>query len=360
MAWQDELAALDEALAQGRITADQHRSERDRILAAVSSAPAAGALKWQASNPTAAGQGAPAGDADRTQVVPGGDPNKTAYVQVPRGGFPPPNQQAPQPPQPGRQPGQQPGQQFAPAQPVAPPWASPDAGFGSTGQNWGYARQGPEVFEDTASGGGKKWLLVGLVVVLLLAGGAVWYFGFNGGGSDQAGTTSTAASTPKPEPIKLDRLPNPPGQANEANTGEFTLDEAKTKKIVGANEQKAVAAAGTGKFPHKSSSDNGLGYAVSAFPTKDDGAATELGDALVRQNTSIGMAPLKLSGVPENVSVMQVRLPDSNQYLLRAVYVTGDTTVRVGLLGSAKLAEPKVTEAFDKFLKQVLEAVPAK
>lgn len=369
MAWQDELTALDDALAQGRITADQHRSERDRILAAASSAPppstpppgmpAPGAPKWQVANPMAAGPGAPAGDADRTQVVPGGgggDPNKTAYVQMPRGGFQPnPNQ----PPQQQQQ-QQQPNQQFAPAPPAAPPWASQDAGFGSTGQNWGYARQGPEVFDDTDSGGGKKWLVVGLVVVLLLAGGAVWFFGFSGGGSDTGGGTTTSTTTSKPEPIKLDKLPNPPGQANEINTGEFTLDEAKTKKILGANEQKAVAAAGTEKFPHKSSTENGVGYAVSAFPAKDDGAATELGDALVRQNTSIGMAAVKLTGVPEDVSVMKVHIPDSNQYLLRAVYVTGDTTVRVGVLASGKLTEAKVTEAFEKFLKQALEAVPVK
>jgi hypothetical protein len=373
MAWQDELAALDDALAQGRVTPDQHRSERDRILASVSSMPpllgapdAAGtdASKWQVANPMAAGQSAPPGDSDRTQVVPGGgDPNKTAYVQMPRGGFPPgqpnqhgqPNRQN-QPPHP-----QQPNQQFAPSQQAAQPWANQDAGFGSAGQNWGYAKQGPEVFDDTETGGGKKWLLVGLVVVLLLSGGAVWYFGFRGDGSEQGGsTTSTAPSTVKAEPVTLDRLPNPPGKVNEARTGEFTLDEAKTKKMLNAVEHKAIDKAGTEKFSHKSSTDNNVGYAVSAYPTKDEDSATGLGDALVGQHTSIGMTAVKLPGLPENVSVMKVHLVKSDQHLIRAVYVTGDTTVRVGVLAPGTLSEAKVTEALDKFLNQVLEAVPAK
>ena len=92
-------------------------------------------------------------------------------------------------------------------------------------------------------------MLVGLVVVLLLAGGAVWYFGFQGDSSEQGGgTTSTAPSTTKAEPVTLDRLPNPPGKVNDATTGEFTLDEAKTKKMLNAVEHKAIVKAGTEKY----------------------------------------------------------------------------------------------------------------
>jgi hypothetical protein len=346
MAWQDELRNLDEALAQGRISGDQHRVERDRILASAADAMPGGGQRWQAMNP--APTGAPS-DADRTQVVRGGgDPNATAYVQAPR--FPPQQQQM-QPP-----PNQQ--QQFAPQQPVSPPWSDqPGSGFTSTG-DWAHTRQGPEVFEDTGKGDAGKWVAVA-IIVLLLGGAATWWFGFReDSGSTAQETTTSSTPTTQAKPVVMTDLPDPSGQPN-GNTGEYTPEEAKTKKVIGDADFAAVKTSGTAKLFYKAAIDQGIGYSVSAFPAKDGGAANELSDALVAQHTNIGMAPFEIAGVPKGVSVMKVQMPQPKQILIRAVYIAGNTVVRVGVLATPSVTEQQAVDGFTKYLKKVLESVPA-
>jgi len=347
MAWQDELRALDEALAQGRISSDQHRVERDRILAGASGAVPGGGQHWQAMNPApAAGQP----DAERTQVVRGGaDPNATVFVQAPR---------FPQQPQQQQHLQQQPPH-FAPSPPMSPPWSDEQGtGFTSTG-NWSQVRQGPEVFENTHESNTGKWVAVAIIVVLL-GSAATWWFGFRETDTTaQPPTTSSAPTTQQPQPVAMADLPSPSGQPS-SNTGEYNLDEAKAKKVVGEPEHKSAKDSGVTKVLYKSAVDQEFGYAVSGFITKDTTSASDLSDALVQQHTNLGMAPLEIAGIPKGVSVMKLTMQQPQQTLIRAVYVSGVTTIRVGVLVAGSVGEQAAADGFAKYLKQVLAAVPVK
>ncbi|MCP2260552.1 hypothetical protein LX15_004270 [Streptoalloteichus tenebrarius] len=229
MTWQDELRRLDEELAAGRISADEYRQRRDQMASAGSGSPGTppggqplpggGAPAPQGAGPfpppfrwgdnadttQVVGQGSDqaASSAESTQVVrSGGDADRTQVVPGGVGASPPPPGYAAPgyPPQAGaHQPMPVPGGWAPQAEPDAPPWAGSD--LPSLAQGW--LRQGPEVFdEDTGSSTGKKIGIVAAVVVLVgaLSFGAYWLWGRDtASGKDQPAATGETSASPKPK-----------------------------------------------------------------------------------------------------------------------------------------------------------------
>ncbi|WP_367133746.1 hypothetical protein [Saccharothrix sp. HUAS TT1] len=360
MGWQEELKALDDALASGKITPDQHRSQRDELLAAVSGGGPA-SPRWSATNP-AGDQGQNQGqnqgqEAERTQVVPSPgpvDPNKTQVVRPVTGGFPQqqppaPQQQRPWPPQ--QQP-PHPHQQQGPQSGgfPAPPWADSAPSWQMQGM------QGPEVFSDTGSGS-KKWVgvVVGVLVVALI-GGAVWWFGFKPSDDTATGTggTSSAAPTAAESGFTADKLPDPEGKPGPKN-GEYSLADAKSAKVVSEKDVKALETAGVERLVDKVAGRNGMSFAGSAFVAKDATAAVELADTLVQNQAAAGMTPVTGTSLPESVSVMT--LATAQQSLYRAVYTSGDVTIRIATAAPASVPDKTVREAFQAYVAKVAESV---
>lgn len=355
MAWQDELKALDDALATGKISPDQHRLQRDELLAAASGGgPAVG--RWVVANP-AANHGQPqapdqvrnpAADAERTQVVSSGatDSERTQVVRPVSGPFPQQPQQ-PQQPRPPYPPQHQPGPHSGGF--PAPPWSDNAPSWQMQGM------QGPEVFAQ-AGPGPKKWLGV-LVVVLVVAliGGAVWWFGFRssndtGTGTSSTGSTSTAAGSA----FDAGRLPDPKGQPRAKN-GEYSLDDAKSSKVVSEKDVKALEASGVTRLVDKVASKDGVSFAASAFVAKDATAAGELADALVANQTAAGMTPFEGGSLPESVSLM--KLATGDQFLYRALYTSGDVTIRIATAAPSTVPEQVVVDNFQTYVAEVVESV---
>lgn len=137
MSWQEDLRQLDQALAEGRIHADDYRKRRDQLLATATGAttpqaaeqPAASPFPAQpphqppASGQFPAPQPPPSGPFAAPQPPPNSGPFP-AQQQPASGPFPaqqPPSGPFAAQPQPGQQPGQQPQQPQQPPQPVQPP-----------------------------------------------------------------------------------------------------------------------------------------------------------------------------------------------------------------------------------------------
>jgi hypothetical protein len=334
MGWQEELSALDEALAAGRITPDQHRSRRDELLAAASGGGPA-PMRWQASQPS---------DPEQTGIIRSSqftDSEKTQQVRPV--GFPPPaNQQFPQ---------QQFGQGVRQA---PPPWS--DQGFGApTGKP---GMHGPEVFD---SGSGKSarvgiYVLIGVLAFIVIGGGVFW-FGLSGGmGVTDTAATSSAATTgssaPEP-PANVAAVPDPPGKVTRSD--EFTLVKAKDAKIVSDKDVKALEAAGVDKIFDKLGSENGIAYAVSVYVTKDEDSAKKLAATLVDNQVAAGLSTVEQIDVPESVSLMKIALAD--QFMYRATYSSGKVTVRVATASPSTVPEQDVAKKFNEFVKKVLGSV---
>jgi hypothetical protein len=341
MGWQEELSALDEALAAGRITHDQHRSRRDELLAAASGGGPA-PMRWQASQPS---------DPEQTGIIQTNqfnDPNATQKVRPV--GFP--QQQQHQPQQFfGEQP-QQPQQFFGEPRHSAPPWGTELADM----QRVQPGMHGPEVFD---SGGGKKpkvliYVLIGVLAFVVIGGGVFW-FGLNSGMTD-APAASSSASAPNQQAIGLATVPDPPGKGNPKN-GEYTLAKAKEAKIVSDKDIKALEPAGVDQIIDKSSTDGGLGLAVAVYVAKDEESAKKLSAQLVDNQVAAGMSTVEQIGVPESVSLMKLATPQ--QFMYRGIYTSGKVTVRIATAGPSTVPDQDVAKKFNEFVQKVLGSVKA-
>ncbi len=357
MGWQEELSALDEALAAGRITADQHRSRRDELLAAASGGGPA-PLRWRADQPA---DPEATGIIDTSQFA---DPEKTQKVRPV--GFPVPTQQ-PQFPQ-QQQFGQAPRRAAAPWEdqgPAVPP-STPGV-------------HGPEVFD---SGGGKSprvgiYVLIGVLAFVVIGGGVFW-FGLSGGmGTESAdpppavAATTTAPETSAPETSAppntpstpsaapqsgLAAVPDPPGNANPKN-GEYTLAGAKEAQIVTEGDVKALEDAGVEKVFDKSSGDGELSFAIAVYVARDEESAKKLTAALVENRATPGTSTVDFSDVPKTVTT--TKLPSSNQFLYRGIYTSGKMTVRLATAGPSTVPDQDVGTRFSEFLRKALGAIRA-
>ncbi len=403
MSWQEQLRQLDEELAAGQISADDYRLRRDSVLsAAVNADPQAGqtgsseaesthiiapvtpppgqpqpapatpsgdqtqivntsfgdAERTQAVSQGPAPQGwAPAGDADRTQVVPGVPPQATAGGFHPggqgSGGFPsqqPPPQYAPPPHMSG------PNQQMpwaAPAQNTSTPWGGSDFPADTS-----WVGQGPEPsFETTPSKGGKKIIAIVIAVVVLAGLGVGGYFLFSGGGNDPAppvAQSSTAPPPPTQKPKDDLEIAKLPGDVKE--TTDFAkFDDFEARKVL-TDEENAAVAASDPTTARMSVSNLPSGVTVVVVTVKASGAATAANSVEKLGSLQAKYKLKKYTGTaPAGVDVMQLVKEDGSA-LIRAHYVHKQTIVRVQVNGSDMTG---VSQAFDEILAKQLAELPA-
>jgi hypothetical protein len=405
LSWQEQLRQLDEELAAGQISADDYRLRRDSVLsAAVNADPQAGqtgsseaesthiiapvtpppgqpqqspatpsgdqtqivntsfgdAERTQAVSQGPAPQGwAPAGDADRTQVVPGVPPQATAggFHQGGQGsgGFPaqqPTPQYAPPPHMSG------PNQQMpwaAPAQNTSTPWGGSDFPADTS-----WVGQGPEPsFEASPSkGSGKKIIAIVLAVVVLAGLGVGGYFLFSGGGSDDKNPPVAQSSTAPPPPTQKPKddleIAKLPGEVKE--TTDFAkFDDFVARKVLTDEEYDAVSAADPAKARMSVSSlPSGVTVVVVSVKTGGSSAAGNAVEKLTSLQSKYKLT--KYTGTtPTGVDAMQLVKDDGNA-LIRAHYVHKQTLVRVQVNGADIAA---VSQVFDEILAKQLVELPA-
>jgi flagellar basal body-associated protein FliL len=371
LTWQDELRRLDEELAAGRISADEYRVSRDRILAAAAN-PAA--QKETGAPPTPAGESTqliqPPGpprpdatrtpesdrtqqvqpgwevagkesDADHTQVVPG--PNYPPNMSPP-GGFPSPGnpmgvQQIP----PWQQEERLPPQWSGPDLPVATPWASGE--FGASHGDEAWLKQGPEVFGRDRSRAGRIIAIVVSVVVLVgVAVGA--YFIWGRGSNTPAAQTTTQQTPPTtttskpPDPMAIAPIA---GNQEPKEVAKFT--DVAALNYLTPDELTTYQAAGPTKAAVKiTRMDNGSVAVVLVVQASSAAAARTAVTGLVEQQ--VKNKATKSADAPDNVQVTTFE----GQF--RAHYVHGNVIVRVEVKNAdAAKASADLTTVLDAQLK---------
>lgn len=403
MSWQEELRRLDEELAAGQISADDYRLRRDSVLSAAVNAdpqaapaqggqaestqiiapvnaPQSGPTPAQPGGATAAdqtqivnsnfgdgertqavsqggppqgwAQGAQAGDADRTQVVPGMPPQSVAggYRQQGQGSGGFPAQQTPQyhPPQGGQQ--QMPWN--VPSQDTSTPWGGSEF---PADTNW--VAQGPEPsFEAAPSKGGKKVIAIVLAVVVLAGLGVGGYFLFSGNsGGDNPPVAQSSSAAPKPTEKPKDDLEVAKLPGNVLATNDFaTFDDLKAAKALTEGEFNALAEANPTKARQSVAKlPSGATAVVLTVLASDASAASNAVEGLTDQQVKFKL--VKYTGTtPPGVEVMQ--LDKDGVALIRAHYVHKQTVVRVHVDGPDMATVSKV---FDEILAKQLAELPA-
>jgi hypothetical protein len=427
LSWQEELRKLDQELAAGQISADEYRVRRDQVLSSAVSAGPGGAGPQPPNKPdeTQFIQSAPpiptppagpekspvvgeAGDADKTQIVPGGtaDPgDRTQAVggwqtarpsgtdadrtQVVPGipGVPPQHYAGGQSPRPAPEHGvfpptpgfPQPMGWQQPEDDVSPPWAGgvfpPLATPGSS--EW--TRQGPEVFEDGSSSTGKKVLLVVLIVLVLggLGTGLVFLLRGNddnpnaqGGGGTSASPSPRPTTTTKPRPSDpnvaiLEDLPRPP--ASQQQQGQvLDLAQLAELKLMDAPEIELLRTAEVTKVPWRSAvrqapQDGPTPDAMSTMviPTGSAENATKLLDQLRAYQESQGMLfiPEPLPNMPPSLIFEKSVVAERAVY--RGLYVSGKNLVRITTIQAPLTNEASLSGSYRNQTEAMLKAFPA-
>lgn len=365
MTWQDELRRLDGELAAGRISADDYRTRRDRIMAT--------AVSPGAEQPPSAGesttimspiQGADqSGDADKTQIVPGENVDQDRTQSV--GGWradPPGDQDRTQvvpgvPSQPfagaGPRPAPPPWQN---EEPMAPPWAGQDFPPLVAANTPDWTLQGPEVFEtEKKSGAGKILGIVAIVVVLLgVAAGAYFLFRpddnqqAGGGGGDPTTTENPAPTTEEKPKGPIADLPGEQVNMDKVKTFEQVekIDYLTPQEITiykaGEASESAVAI----------STDQDVRIIVLVTTMSSPEAAIEARDALAELQIKFKLA--ERESEPGVLAASNVNA--SNGPLQRAHYVSGDKVIRIQTQGKDGDA---ANELFDQVIADQLERLPA-
>jgi len=391
MAWQDELRELDNALAEGRISADDYRRRRDEVLSGSAGTPAPSPLnqgaanapfRWTATPPSGPQSGPqPVVNPDATQVVtpqaptaanPNANPDATQVVNT--GARNPDSERTqyvrPVQPQGGWQAG--PPQQGGSAAP--PPWLSGDNSFGSE-SNPGWVSHGPEVFDEESSGAGKKILIVLLVVLVLGGIGTGVYFLVNrqggGGEATQAQSTSqTPTTTSKPKPtdpfeILLDQIPQPGGKKDlkvEVAKGPRLLET----KMLDQAEIDLLTAANVTNVPFKSgkkepdqfgpTSDE---FSVMVFPTQSEQEATTLVAKLKAYQESQGLVFIKEPLPDMPLSLIFEKKVNNDAAIYRGLWASGKNVVRVNVQQVPVSGEAALSGSYQRQTQAVLQSFPA-
>ncbi|SDC78003.1 flagellar basal body-associated FliL family protein [Actinokineospora iranica] len=410
MSWQEELRALDEELATGRLSADEYRVRRDHVLSSAagtpSSAPAPPPVTTQSEQtqtiqPVSPPQGQPvppvqgenpdktqvvnvgevertqvvggwqtdrphqSGEAERTQVVPGVPPQ---HQQYPGGGYPQQQQQNPwgQPPPPQQQPDE-----------MSPPWQGAEFPPLAVSGSPDWVRQGPEVFDDSASSGGKRGLIIGLVVLVLAGLGVGAYFMFSGKDEEQPPVAQQTSQQPqkpttttKPRPTDpnvalFEDMPNPP--ASQQKDGKVAdVAELVSLKLISQAEADLLTTAGVTKAPWKSAvrkapEEGPTADALQAIviPTKSPADAQKLLTDLRTAQEGAGMIfiPEPLPNMPP--SVVFEKLVVAEQAIYRGLYVSGSNVVRINAVQTPFENEASLSGSYRNHTEAMLRAFPA-
>ena len=409
MSWQDDLRQLDQALAEGRVPADEYRKRRDQLLAAAAggapaapeqpapapqqapqpqqpgppqqppqAAPGQPGQPGQQPGPTGPGSGPfaapfrwePASEA--TQVVSGREddnPDKTQVVSPQHNQdvartqtFQPlqPHQQQPYPQQPQQHPGFQQTPPWQAAQHDAAPPGGQDNDGPLAAPNPTWFAQGREVFEPSGRGGGGKVvkILVAALVVVAVGVGVFFFVRSQGDDPGQAdpGTSQTQApapsSTKPPQPKDDPTVADLPGTRDEYPDVKVFDDAAKIGFLT-TEEARVYTTGGAGR----------VRLTTSKLPddlharifTAELGSATNAANAVTALGTQQVQYGMKArEDAPKDVAVHQIEKTDANVSLVRAHYVHKNTVVRIEVYGPD---QAKVQTAFEQILTDQVEAL---
>lgn len=383
MAWQDEVRRLDEDLAAGRISADEHQRRRDELTAqagapdegggspdsppapdAPQNSPFPPAFRWDNTPSETTQVINPLGnsDAERTQVVrtpeppPGPSYEDAERTQVVQAGPPAPPRFSP-PPQSDS--GGFPGAADPWAQQEsAPPWVQSDP---IQEPNAGWMMQGPESFEAEPRESGAMRIVAVAAAVVVLIGIAVGAWFLFGRGH---------ATVAEPQPATQQQAP-------PATTTEAPVDPLAPAEVGGVKEIKPatsfpdVEAAGFLTDPEKeafrAANAGQSRLLITNFP---EGKATIL-VARTASSASSLTAKEKLAALqvdygfaertaPPGVDSLELLNRTDNPPILRAVYVSRGLLIRIEMKGNAPGEDPAGAIAkFEQVLTQQLEKLPA-
>ncbi|MCP3799574.1 hypothetical protein NLX83_09930 [Allokutzneria sp. A3M-2-11 16] len=294
-----------------------------------------------------------AGDADRTQVVPGAGQPLYQPQQQP---FPGQQQQqmgSPWPAHPQHQP-------YPQQQPhgSTPPWASNDLppDFGSTSA---WPRQGPEVFESNSGSKVGKIVAIVAVVLLLVGGGlAIWYFTSNNGGETPPVASSSA---PPPAPTTTTPPPKPKPKGGQFVDLDGTLranmahgiDSAVAANVPTPDEVKVLKEAGATEVLGYGTEDKNVKLGLWEFKASGD-ALQKVFDEIDKMYANAGFQPYTGAGTPESVKA-RVKTDASGGATYRAHYKTATSVVRVEAFGPDG---PAAETAFKALMERQLKQYP--
>jgi hypothetical protein len=340
MGWQEELRQLDVELANGRITPESHRKQRDELLAVASgggsTSPVASPLRrppgeqgqqWQSANPGHQQATPPA----REPVTP-----------------PPPPTPVPPRPTPGRpfttdrrttapSPADQRHTDWLPypipaagrvdsATVVRPAVMPPPPPAPRHNPHQGPQRPPGRRPSDTTVPLARKdrrkpvWLFIALGVVLVaaLVAGGVWWIGT---------TSGTPASTASAVEKSLPVLPGTAGPNNST----VSVDRALELKVVGQHTADLMKANGAQEIIYRSSAemaDQTYGYTLFVVRTPSAGNASKLAEDLTQYAEANGFTDMKLADTPPGTAV-SVQSPQGT--LGESWYSSAGLTVGVGI-----------------------------
>jgi hypothetical protein len=394
----NELQQLDEDLAAGRLSPEDHRRRRDELLGASGSAPQVAspfppAFRWETAPPEATTQVMQAiprntgGDpAEVTQVVHTGElqvgplnpPSQASpsYQQAPsqlRGLFQPfgspPADNSPVSNLPVRNP---------PANNSAPPWTSlglpPTAGQliahqPVAHQQSAWIRQDPEVFETSALQSRSKQIIgiaVLAVLVVGLLGAGVAYF-LSAGPQDQTSSAQPAPSqqlptaprqlpappAPRPAPVDTPQaLIEPPGEARGGG-GLLDLPRLESTNLLPQPILTALRAGAMTDGVLKTTTEGGNTIALFAFTLADEQAATDVVNTIVTVQRDGGLK-VDDTRAQQGLTVLG-SAPGSRSTVYRGVYVLYNRAIFVEVFGPDYEA---VLSTFDSVVNQQLSYAP--
>ncbi|MGH4007117.1 MAG: hypothetical protein ACRDTH_02925 [Pseudonocardiaceae bacterium] len=381
----NELQQLDEDLAAGRLSSEDHRRRRDELVrdgtvaagtAPQDVSPFPPAFRWETSPPEAA-----------TQVMQAVPPSPSyqagpSYQQNPgqvRGLFQPVGSPPVDGPSVGKPPIDNPSADNRSihnpaADSSAPPWANSDLPPIAEQQS-AWTRQGPEVFETFALQNRSKQIIIGIVVLAVLvvglAGAGVGYLLSAGPEQGQASSAQPAPPQPAPsEPtIAARQLPAPPApkaapvqtsQAlieppGEARGGGGLLDLPRldSTELLPPPILNALRAGAMTDGVLKTTTDDGNTIGMFAFTLAGEQAATDVVNTIITVQRDGGLK-IDESRMQQGLTVL-ASAPGTRSIVYRGVYVLYNRAIFLEVFGPDYDA---VLSTFDSLVTQQLIYAP--
>ncbi|ASO17741.1 hypothetical protein FHR81_003925 [Actinoalloteichus hoggarensis] len=224
-----------------------------------------------------------------------------------------------------------------------------------------YAGRAEEVFSAQNARPRRKYLpivAVAVVVLAVIAAGAFWLLSQNG---PEPGDTTVPdhaqgqgdGAAPAEEAVQPD-FPALPG-AVAPHPEAMSRDAAVNAGVLGESEVATFADHDVSEIFFRGSvdGDNAFGVLVGVAPTAD--AALAAAEALARSQTELGLAAVAMEEVPAEVRVFEQ--VGEEQSIHRAVYVSGEYVVRIGVAGPTNGAGEPVAAAFRTLAEDTLRTL---
>ncbi|APU12166.1 MULTISPECIES: hypothetical protein [Actinoalloteichus] len=227
-----------------------------------------------------------------------------------------------------------------------------------------YAGRAEEVFNAQNARPRRKllpMLVVAIVVVAVLAAGAFWFFSQDGSGAGDAtvppqGQAQGQGDEAAPPPAgdaqpNFPVLPGAPAPHPEAMSREAAVNAG----VLGESEAAALGDHGIAEIFFRGSvdGDNAFGVLVGVAPTAD--AALAGAEALSFGQTELGLSAVAMEGVPAQVRIFEQ--VGEEQSIHRAVYVSGEYVVRIGVAGPTNGEGEPVDTAFRTLADETMQAL---